>query len=154
YLESVAGMRPLTASLWSLSVMPAVTVGTVVTGALITKVKPARIIGGALLVSALGALVLLFAKPGEPVLVLLVGQGIVACGVVSAQTIVGNMVMTAAPPERAGSASALNETGSEFGSAMGMALPGSVGAAIYHHKMSGATAPGVPADALATARQT
>ena len=154
YLESVAGMRPLTASLWSLTVMPAVSVGSAVTGALISKVKPARLIGAGLLLSTLGALVLLLAKPGEPVLVLLTGTGIVATGVVVAQTIVGNMVMTAAPPERAGAASALNETGSEFGSAMGMALLGSVGAAIYHHKMSGSVAPGVPAEAVAAARET
>ncbi|NUP53113.1 MAG: MFS transporter, partial [Catenulispora sp.] len=154
YLESVVGMRPLTASLWSLTVMPMVGVASAVTGALISKVKPALIIGGGLVLSALGALVMLFAKPGEPVVVLLLAAGIVACGVVAAQTIVGNMVMTAAPAERAGAASALNETGSEFGSAMGMALLGSVGAAIYHHRMSGATAPGIPDEALSAARET
>ncbi|NUR29146.1 MAG: MFS transporter [Catenulispora sp.] len=154
YLESVAGMRPLTASLWSLTVMPAVSLASALTGSLISKVKPAKLIGAGMLLSTAGALVLLLAKPGEPVMVLLFGTAIVTSGVVVAQTIVGNMVMTAAPPERAGAASALNETGSEFGSAMGMALLGSVGAAIYHHKMSGVTAPGIPAEAVAAAHQT
>jgi DHA2 family multidrug resistance protein-like MFS transporter len=154
YLQSVAGMRPFTAALWSLAVMPAVSIGMAVTGALSAKVKPARIVGGAFGIAALGALVLTQVRPTTPVVVLLIGAGIVACGMVAAQTLVGTMVMAAAPPERAGSASALNETGSELGSAFGMALLGSVGAAVYHHKMTGVGAAGVPAEAVSAAQQT
>ena len=154
YLESVAGMRPLTAALWSMSAMLFVTVGMGLSGGFAAKVKPAKVIGGALLASAAGALVLTQAHPGNPVLVLLVGTGVTAAGVASAQNIVGNMVLAAAPPERAGSASALNETGAELGNSLGMALLGSVGAAIYHHKMSGTAAAGIPADAVKAAHET
>jgi DHA2 family multidrug resistance protein-like MFS transporter len=133
YLQSVAGMRPFTAALWSMAAMPFISIGMGVTGALTAKVRPARIIGVAFLVSAFGALVLTLAHPGNPVVVLMVGAGVAAGGVVAAQSIVGNMVMASAPAERAGSASALNETGAELGSSLGMALLGSLGAAIYHH---------------------
>jgi DHA2 family multidrug resistance protein-like MFS transporter len=37
---------------------------------------------------------------------------------------------------------------------MGMALLGSVGAAVYHHKMSGVAVPGLPADAASAAHET
>jgi MFS transporter, DHA2 family, multidrug resistance protein len=154
YLQSVAGMRPFTAALWSMAAMPFISVGMGVTGALTTKVRPARIIGVAFLVSAAGALVLTMARPGNPIVVLMVGAGVAAGGVVAAQSIVGNMVMAAAPPERAGSASALNETGAELGSSLGMALLGSIGAAIYHHKMQTVGAAGVPEAALRAGHET
>ncbi|MBW8806248.1 MAG: MFS transporter [Catenulisporales bacterium] len=154
YLQSVAGMRPFTAALWSLAVMPFISLAMGLTGGLTSKVRPAKIIGYSFLASAAGALVLVFVDPGNPVVVLMIGAGIAAGGVVSAQSIVGNMVMAAAPPERAGSASALNETGAELGSSMGMALLGSLGAAIYHHKMSTVGAPGVPDSAVHATHET
>jgi len=154
YLQSVAGMRPFTAALWSMGAMPFISVGMGVTGALTAKVRPARIIGVAFLVSAAGALVLMLAHPGNPVVVLMVGAGVAAGGVVAAQSIVGNMVMAAAPAERAGSASALNETGAELGSSLGMALLGSIGAAIYHHKMAAVGAAGVPDAAVRAGHET
>jgi DHA2 family multidrug resistance protein-like MFS transporter len=154
YLQSVAGMRPFTAALWSMAAMPFVSVGMGVTGALTAKIRPARIIGVAFLISACGALVLMLAQPGNPVVVLLIGAGVAAGGVVAAQSIVGNMVMAAAPAERAGSASALNETGAELGSSLGMALLGSVGAGIYHHKMAAVGAAGVPDAAVRSGHET
>ncbi|MEZ0106313.1 DHA2 family multidrug resistance protein-like MFS transporter [Catenulispora sp. EB89] len=154
YLQSVAGMRPFTAALWSMAAMPFISVGMGVTGGLTTRIRPGRIIGVAFLVSAAGALVLTLAHPGNPVIVLLIGAGVTAGGVVAAQSIVGNMVMAAAPAERAGSASALNETGAELGSSLGMALLGSVGAAIYHHKMASVGAAGVPDAAVRVGHET
>ena len=154
YLQSVAGMRPFTAALWSLAAMPFVSSGMGVVGALGSKVRPARLIGGSLAVSAAGALLLTLARPGMPIMVLMCGAGVAAGGVVAAQSIVGAMVMGAAPAERAGSASALNETAGEFGGAMGMALLGSIGAAFYHHRMTGVGAAGVSAEAVRAARET
>ena len=154
YLQSVAGMRPFTAAMWSLAAMPFVSVGMGVTGVLTAKVRPAKVIGGSLLVSAVGTGVLVFAEPGVPVMVLLTGAGLLACGVIAAQTVVGTMIMAAAPAERAGSASALNETAGEFGSSMGMALLGSIGAAVYHRKMADVTVTGLSADALHAAHET
>ena len=154
YLQSVVGMRPFTAALWSMAVMPFISIGMAVTGALTTRVRPARIIGTAFLVSACGALVLTLVHPGNPVVVLMIGAGAAAGGVVAAQSIVGNMVMAAAPAERAGSASALNETGAELGSSLGMALLGSLGAAIYHNKMSTAGVAGAPEPAVHAAHET
>ncbi|SCF78906.1 hypothetical protein [Streptomyces sp. Ncost-T10-10d] len=65
----------------------------------------------------------------------------------------------AAPPERAGSAAAVLESGQELGGALGMALLGSVGAAVYGRGMS-STVPAVPdaaretlSGAVAVARQ-
>ena len=47
------------------------------------------------------------------------------------------LIVGTAPPEPAGSASALSETSAEFGGALGVALLGSLGTVIYRMMMSG-----------------
>jgi MFS transporter, DHA2 family, multidrug resistance protein len=69
----------------------------------------------------------------------LVGAGLLAAGIVSVMSLVTEMVVGTVAPDRAGAASALSETGSEFGGALGIAILGSVGAAVYHTKMTAQT---------------
>ena len=54
-----------------------------------------------------------------------------------------DLIVGSAPPERAGAASAVSETGNELGNALGIALLGSIGVAVYR----GAMADGLPAGA-------
>ena len=65
-----------------------------------------------------------------------------------------DMIVTAAPPERAGAASAISETGTELGGALGIAIIGSIGAAIYRSLMAGNVPAALPPDAAATAGST
>src|SRR5690606_27573963 len=69
-------------------------------------------------------------------------------------TISTDLVVGSAPPQRAGAASAISETGAEFGGALGIAVLGSVGMAVYRSQVSAAIPPGVPAEAAAAARDT
>jgi len=66
-------------------------------------------------------------------------------------TIGNEMIITAAPPERAGAASALSETSAEFGGAMGIAVFGSAGTVLYRHALSADLPAGLPPDAAAAA---
>ena len=59
-----------------------------------------------------------------------------------ATTLSTDLIVGAAPLERAGSASAISETGGELGNALGIAVLGSIGIAVYR----GAMADGVPGD--------
>lgn len=94
--------------------------------------------------------------------------GVLASGIVMVISQIMDLAMSSAPVERAGSASALMETGAEFGGALGMAVLGSIGTAVYRHDipasapdaahetLGGALAvagqlPGRTGDALATA---
>jgi DHA2 family multidrug resistance protein-like MFS transporter len=45
------------------------------------------------------------------------------------------LIVSTAPPERAGSASAISETSAEFGGALGVALLGSLGTLVYRMTM-------------------
>jgi len=56
----------------------------------------------------------------------LIGVGAGAVG-----TLATDFVVNAAPAERAGAASAISETGAELGGALGVAILGSIGAAVY-----------------------
>lgn len=60
-------------------------------------------------------------------------------------TIGNEMIITAAPPERAGAASAISETASEFSGALGIAVFGSAGMAFYRHTLAGALPQGLGA---------
>jgi DHA2 family multidrug resistance protein-like MFS transporter len=62
-----------------------------------------------------------------------------------------DLVVNSAPPEKAGSASAISETASELGVALGVAALGSVGAAVYRSQLDLGTA--IPADAAAKAQE-
>lgn len=59
---------------------------------------------------------------------------------------VTDLGLSSAPVDRAGAASSLLETGTEFGGALGMAVLGSIGTAVYRH--------GIPASAPAEAHET
>ena len=65
-----------------------------------------------------------------------------------------DIIVSAAPPERAGSAGALSETGAEFGGVLGIAVLGSIGIAVYRGIMAHAVPEGVPVEAADAARDT
>ena len=67
---------------------------------------------------------------------LIVGMAIYSLGLAPVITLTTDLIVGAAPPERAGVASAISETSSEFGGALGIAILGSIGTAIYRTKMN------------------
>src|SRR5256714_4716189 len=150
YLQLVLGLSPLRAALWSLPVTVVVAAGATVAGQLARSVRPAYLMAGGLILGAAGLLVLTQVDAHSGLLLLLVGAGIMASGVVAAMTLTGDMIMTSAPPERAGAASALSETANELGGALGIAILGSIGTAVYRRQVADALPAGLPPDAADT----
>lgn len=130
YLQSVLGMDTLEAALWSLA--PSVVIGAAApaSAALARKVDRAYVIAGGFALAAAGfALVSLVDT--DALWLLLTGAGVLASGIVTVMSLVSDMALAAAPAEKAGSAASLLETGAEFGGALGMAVLGSIGTAVY-----------------------
>ncbi|SEC45231.1 MFS transporter, DHA2 family, multidrug resistance protein [Streptomyces sp. TLI_105] len=146
YLQSVLGQSPLEAALWSLVPAGGVMVAAPLAAALAQRVDRAYVMGGGFLVSAGGFGWLVTVDRATPFWVVLVGSAVYAAGLVSAMTLANELALGAAPPERAGAAAAVLESGSELGGALGMAVLGSVGAAVYTAAM--------PSSAPAAARET
>jgi DHA2 family multidrug resistance protein-like MFS transporter len=67
----------------------------------------------------------------DSLVLVLVGAGVLACGLVGTLTVGSELVLAAVTPEQAGSGSAVSEAGTELGGALGIALLGSIGAAAY-----------------------
>jgi MFS transporter, DHA2 family, multidrug resistance protein len=131
FLQSVLGMTPLVAALWS--VVPSVVVGAAapVAGVLGQRFDRGLVMAGGFVVAAAGFLLLLPVHADSSVWVLLVGAATLAAGLVAVLTLVTEIALGAITPERAGAASAVMETGSEFGGALGIAVLGSIGAAVF-----------------------
>jgi DHA2 family multidrug resistance protein-like MFS transporter len=64
------------------------------------------------------------------------------------------LIVSSAPPEKAGAASGISETGAEMGGAMGLAILGSLGTAIYRSRLGADLPTGLPADAVGPAVDT
>jgi MFS transporter, DHA2 family, multidrug resistance protein len=64
------------------------------------------------------------------------------------------VMVGAVRPEQAGEASAISETGSELGAALGIAVLGSIGASVYRSGMVGKIPEGVAHDASQVAQDT
>jgi DHA2 family multidrug resistance protein-like MFS transporter len=104
--------------------------------------------------AAIGLAVLTQIDAGSGMSLLALANVLMAGGFGLVVTLVVQMVMAAAPPERAGAASALSETSQEFGGALGLAVLGSLGTAVYRGGMADAIPAGVSPEAAAAARDT
>ncbi|MGX7827647.1 MFS transporter [Actinokineospora sp. 24-640] len=153
YIQLVLGMRPFEAALWSLAVVPVIGVAMTVSAVLAQKVRVAPLVAAGLVVLASGFVVVSFVEVSSSLLVVLIGSGLVGAGVLATTMLTGDRILTSAPPERAGAASAIAETGTELGAALGMAVLGTVGAAVYYRQMADAVT-GLPAEAADAARDT
>jgi DHA2 family multidrug resistance protein-like MFS transporter len=69
-------------------------------------------------------------------------------------TLTADLVIGTAPPERAGAASALSETGAELGGALGIAVLGSLGIAIYRSQLAADLPAGISSEAAKAAQET
>lgn len=155
YLQSVLGLSPLEAGLWSLPSALAFIGGSIVTPAIVRRFHPADVITGGMIVSALGFVMLAFVDDvAWPLGMLVAGSVVSSVGLTPVVTLTTDIVLTAAPPERAGAASALSETSSEFGGALGIAVLGSIVTAIYRGEVASTLPAAVPAEAAEAARRT
>ena len=82
------------------------------------------------------------------------GPGLVVAGIVVLSvglaplfTLAADMAVGSAPPERAGAASGISETSSELGGALGLAILGTIGTAVYRSDAAAGLPDGAPAEA-------
>ncbi|MFF8844386.1 MFS transporter [Streptomyces sp. NPDC015127] len=153
YLQSVLGMGPMEAALWSVVPSLAVGVAAPAAGAAVQRAGRGPVVVAGFLIGAAGYAILSLTGT-DSLAVLLTAAAVMGCGTVTVMAVVSDMALAAAPPEKAGSAASLLETGQEFGGALGMAFLGSLGTAVYRRDIADTAPSGVSGDALTTARET
>ncbi|MFI7095118.1 MFS transporter [Streptomyces lydicus] len=154
YLQTVRGMSPLEAALWNL--LPTLAVGgmTAVATSLAQRMDRAYVIALGFAIAAGGFVWLSWLEPGSALWYVLVASSVYASGLVMVMSLGNELAIGVAPPDRAGSASALLESGTELGGALGMAILGSIGSAVYRGHMDDAVSAGLPSGAADAARET
>jgi DHA2 family multidrug resistance protein-like MFS transporter len=159
YLQLVLGFSPFEAGLWSLPWALAFVVGSLLTPRLVGRFTVAQLMAGGLLLGAAGFALLARLGAGTrdaaaSDLALLVAASIAfSLGLSPLFTLTNDLIIGSAPPERAGAASAMSETCAELNGALGIAIFGSLGIAVYRGAMPDAI-PGLPPEALEAARGT
>jgi DHA2 family multidrug resistance protein-like MFS transporter len=152
YLQLTLGMSPFRAAVWSLVPSLAVAGAAPLATTLGQRYPRGNVMAGGFLVAAIGFLVLTQLRADSHLIVLIIGAGVLSVGLVMVMTLVADLVVGTVTPERAGSASALMETCSEFGGALGIAVLGSIGAAVYGSNI-GSHLGGLSGDQAHAARQ-
>jgi MFS transporter, DHA2 family, multidrug resistance protein len=143
YLQLVHGVSPFIAGLWLLPGVLSLIIGSMIAPYFTGRVRPGVLVGASLAVATTGLVVLAQLEPGSNLLVLISGTSLLGLGVGPVGTLGTDIVVASAPPERAGSASALSETATELGGAMGIAILGSIGTAAYRDQLGAATPAGL-----------
>ncbi|WP_454836810.1 MFS transporter [Rhodococcus qingshengii] len=150
YLQLISGYRPFEAGVWLVIPAAAAAVGAIVATPLSRNFSIRAVIVGGLLLVVMGSFVLSFVEVDSSTGLLIFGMSLLTCGVGAAATLNSDIVLTAAAPEKAGTASAISETGAELGGAMGIAILGTISGAIYRHTMVSKMPEGVPAEVSAS----
>jgi MFS transporter, DHA2 family, multidrug resistance protein len=154
YLQLVLGLAPLRAGLWSAPSMVAFVVGSVLVPVIARRVAPAYLMGAGLVLAAVGFGVLAQVGRVPGLAVIVVGSVVYSLGISPVVILATDLIVGSAPVERAGAASAISETSSELGGALGIAILGSVGTAVYRSVMADAIPAGMPPEAAESARAT
>lgn len=153
YLQSVLGNSALEAALWSLVPSVAVLMGAPVAAAAAQTFGRGPVIVAGFSTASFGFMVL--TQVGTDSLwTLIAGAGILGAGVVGVLSQVVDIALGISPPHQAGSVSALSETSTEFGGALGMAVLGSIGTAVFRDDIQDKMPGGIPAEVADAAGET
>ena len=145
YLQLVQKLSPMEAGLLSLPSFGGFIVGSVFAPMIAHRFRPVSVVTYGLVLAAIGFGLMTQVNVDSGLTFLVVGMLIYSLGLAPVITLTTDLIVGAAPPERAGVASAISETSSEFGGALGIAILGSIGTAIYRTKMNAGISDQVPA---------
>jgi DHA2 family multidrug resistance protein-like MFS transporter len=155
YLQLVLGLSPLIAALWSLPSAIGFVIGSTIAPKVIHRVRPSIVMGAGMAIAAVGTAVLIGVSLDESGLLLIALASVVmAIGLAPVITLATELIVGSAPPEQAGAATGMSETSAELGGALGIAILGSVGTALYRAEVADKLPADVPAAAADAARDT
>ena len=154
YLQLVLGLSPLRAGLWMLPSSMGFIVGSLLTPLLVRRARPAHVMAVGMALAAVGFALLTQLDAAAGLAVLVTGSVAFSLGSAPMTTLATDLMVGTAPPQRAGAASGVSETSSELGGALGIAILGSLGGAVYRAQVADAVPTGIPAQAAQAARDT
>lgn len=135
YLQGVIGMSSLHAGLLILPSAIVQIVGAMLVPNLAQRLRPAALISSGLLITAAGMVLMTQVGGSHAAAMVVIATIAMGAGAMPMMILGTDMVVSSAPPEKAGAASATSETAAEMGMALGIAVIGSIGGFVYRQQM-------------------
>lgn len=152
HLQLVLGLSPMIAGVALVPGMVMMIVAGLAVVPISRRVSPHIVVPASLLFSLAGYLLVAFSTSDHGVAPLVIAFIVLGIGIGAAETISNELILSSAPPAKAGAASAVSETAYELGAVLGTAVLGGIITAFYRGAL--VIPSGVPADAAAHARET
>jgi EmrB/QacA subfamily drug resistance transporter len=153
YWQLVQGRSPLRAGLMALPNAGAIIAGSAVAQSMLTKVGPRRLVSTAMVIMGTGVALFTTIDAGTSTMRMIGTLMVVGFGFGLASQPLTDTVMAAVPIEDAGVGSAVNDVSRELGSALGVAIIGSIVSHLYRSGVDDNLAGQVPADVVEIARE-
>ncbi len=131
HLQLVLGLAPLDAGLVLIPGLATMIVAGLVVVPIARRVRPGIVVASGLCLSALGYLVIALSGGGASWGVLLAAFVLLGAGIGAAETVSNELILSSAPAEKSGAASAVSETAYELGAVLGTATLGTLITASY-----------------------
>jgi len=144
WMQSVLGYSASETALFFASMGLALAVSSVLTPVLAKRVRSGTSIAVGMGITALGFLFIPLVSSTGGLILAVAGISVIALGDGPLVALGTGIVVGSTPPERAGSAASLSETSLHVGGALGLAIFGTLGAAVYNNQMAANLPAGVP----------
>ncbi|GGR23029.1 MFS transporter [Agromyces mediolanus] len=135
HLQIIAGLSPVNAGLALLPGLVVMIIAGLVVVPISRRVRARVLVPAALTLSAGGYLVVAFGASEGSMSAVIIAFVMLGIGIGMAETVSNELILTSAPPAKAGAASAVSETAYELGAVLGTAVLGSIIAAHYASSM-------------------
>ncbi|BEK94652.1 MFS transporter [Nocardia seriolae] len=136
YFQLVLDMTPMRAGVAMAPSSIGFIVGSQAAPRIVRVVRPAYLVGAGMILAAIGLVMLTrLSVDGGPALAVIASL-LIALGLAPVFGITTELIVGSAPPEQAGAASGVSETGSELGGALDISILGSISLAIYRADLS------------------
>jgi MFS transporter, DHA2 family, multidrug resistance protein len=154
HLQLVLELSPIQAGMWKVPAAIGGVVGALLASAFVRVMRPAYAIGVNLAFGAAGFGILTQVEVSSGLSLLIAGLIIATFAVSLITALTTDLIISAAPSEKAGTASGISETSAEFGIATGIAVLGSISAVVYRQRLESALPADISSEAGATATDT
>ncbi|MFJ4997263.1 MFS transporter [Microbacterium sp. NPDC088619] len=152
HLQLVLGLSPMTAGAALVPGMVAMIVAGLSVVPISRRVPPHILVPAGLVFSVAGYLLVAFTTVDYGVAPLILAFVVLGIGIGGAETISNELILSSAPAEKAGAASAVSETAYELGAVLGTAVLGGLITAFYRGAL--VVPDGIPAEAAHAATET
>ncbi len=152
HLQLIVGLSPMESGVALVPCLAIMIVAGLIVVPISARVSPRIVIPAALLFSIAGYLTIAATTGPDSLGSIVLASILLGIGIGAAETVSNELILSSAPPEKAGAASAVSETAYELGAVLGTAVLGGILTAIYRTSLVLPT--GVSGEVAAASRET